>query len=107
MRSVVARLERLERMHRTTAQHRLTIRFGHLKQLPTEYAGERHVVTVKQLPRNATGAEWYEFEERPGPDPVSKDHVPNDSKDHILTVFFVDSRDHRRVTKPTVRPNAK
>jgi len=44
------------------------LRFGHLRRLPPDYKGEKHVVIAKQLP-NRNGEEWVEFEEVPGPDP--------------------------------------
>ena len=63
---LLARLERLE--SRTVAAHmKITVRFGHLRQLPGDYKGERHVVVTKELPEK--GEAWVEFEEVPGPDP--------------------------------------
>jgi hypothetical protein len=38
---------------------------GHLKRLPPEYKGQRHIVIAKQLP-NVGGQEWVEYKERPG-----------------------------------------
>jgi hypothetical protein len=91
----MARLARLEHMHQVgiAAKPRLTLQLGNLKQLPREYVGDRHVVTVKQLPGDEKGAEWYEFEERPGPPPVSKDLVTNGNNDQIIRVLFVGPRD--------------
>ena len=61
-----ARLERLE--SRTLAAHaKITVRFGHLCQLPAHYTGERHVVVTKELPEK--GENSVEFEAVPGPDP--------------------------------------
>jgi hypothetical protein len=66
-RALVARLVRLE--YRTVSvEHRVTIRFGHLKRLPPEYVGDRHVIVARQLPSQG-GQAWVEFEEVPGPDP--------------------------------------
>jgi hypothetical protein len=66
-RGLVAGLARLE-SRTTTAECRVTIRFGHLKRLPPDYTGERHVVVARELPAQ-DGQEWVEFEEVPGPDP--------------------------------------
>lgn len=65
-RTLLARLERLEcRAHADHAGVR--VRFGHLRQLPADYKGERHVVVTKELPDK--GANWVDFAEVPGPDP--------------------------------------
>jgi hypothetical protein len=65
-RGLLTRLARLE--SRTTAEGCcLKIRFGQLKRLPLEYAGERHVVT-REL-QNMGGQESLAFEEVSGPDP--------------------------------------
>jgi hypothetical protein len=63
----VARLVRLE-SRTATAESRLTIRFGHLKRLPPEYVGERHIIVARELPSQGD-QEWVEFEEVPVPDP--------------------------------------
>ena len=41
------------------------IQMGYVQELPPDYAGERHLVTVSRLPNG-----YYEWEERPGPAPV-------------------------------------
>jgi hypothetical protein len=64
---LLTRLARLE-SRRVFVEHRDTVRFGHLKRLPPEYQGERHVIVARQLP-NVGNQEWVEFEEVPGPDP--------------------------------------
>jgi hypothetical protein len=52
VRSMVSRVARLERLNRlSTAPQRLRIQYGYLKTLPDDYAGPRHVVPVRQLPR--------------------------------------------------------
>ena len=61
------RLERLE-VEAVQKQHHTKVRFGKLKRLPREYAGERHTVISKTLSVE-NGREWVEFEEVPGPDP--------------------------------------
>jgi hypothetical protein len=66
-RTLVRRLARLESRTSST-EHRVTIRFGHLKRLPPEYVGERHIIAARGLPTR-NGQEWVEFEELPGPDP--------------------------------------
>ena len=45
----------------------IRIRVGHLKRLPRDYTGERHII-VKELP-SQDGWERAEYEEVPGPDP--------------------------------------
>ena len=52
-----------------------------MKKLPEDYTGPRHVVTVRQIPpEEIAPAErddnWYEWEERPGPEPASKVTAP-------------------------------
>ena len=64
---LLTRLERLE--CRAIAVHeRFKFRYGHLKRLPREYQGERHVVVARHLPSQGD-QEWVDFEERPGTDP--------------------------------------
>ena len=67
VRKATARLERLE-SRVAVAGDQTMLRFGHLRRLPPDYKGEKHVVIAKQLP-NRNGEEWVEFEEVPGPDP--------------------------------------
>jgi hypothetical protein len=69
---VVSRLARLERLNRiSTAPQHLRIEYGYLKTLPDDYIGPRHVATVRQLPPVERGEDWFEWEERPGPEPAS------------------------------------
>ena len=78
MKSVVSRLARLERLNRlSTAPQRLRIQWGYLKTLPDDYTGPRHVVTVRQLPPERGGEDWFEWEERPGPE-LASNASPND-----------------------------
>jgi hypothetical protein len=48
-------------------------RYGWLKPLPNDYAGERHVVILKREQTKSPGIEWCEFEERIGPTPTGLD----------------------------------
>ena len=41
-------ISRLERLEATTANRTVVYRYGCLKALPNDFAGERHVVIVKQ-----------------------------------------------------------
>ena len=77
MRSLVSRLKRLEQAQRMrVGPRRIRIEPGYLKTLPSDYVGPRHQITVRQIPPEelppAHRAEnWFEWEERPGPGPVS------------------------------------
>ena len=91
MRSVVSRLARLERLNRlSTAPQRFRIQYGYLKTLPDDYTGPRHVVTVKQLPPVERGEYWFEWEERPGPEPASNATGPND--EILVQVCYVEGK---------------
>jgi hypothetical protein len=86
---VVSRLRRLERLNRiSTAPQRLRIQYGYLKTLPDDYIGPRHVVTVKQLPPVERGEDWFEWQERPGPEPASGAGRPAD--DLLVRVCYVE-----------------
>jgi len=64
-------LTRLERLEATLAVKQVgMISYGWLNTLPTDYVGERHIVTLKCEPTASPRFEWYEWEERPGPAPV-------------------------------------
>jgi hypothetical protein len=69
MAGLLTRLDHLE--GRTKGQRRLRLRLGHLKRLPRDYEGERHIVIAGQLP-NKGDQEWAEFEERAGPIPTRR-----------------------------------
>jgi hypothetical protein len=94
MRHLVSRLARLERLNRlSTAPQRLRIQYGYLKTLPDDYIGPRHVVTVKQippeeLPPSSRAEAWFEWEERPGPEPASNATGPNDEV--LVRVSYVE-----------------
>src|ERR1017187_8955272 len=87
----LARLERLNRL--STGPQRLRIQCGYLKKLPDDYAGPRHVVTVRQLPPGPgaySGEDWFEWEERPGPEPASNATSPNDVL--LVRVCYVEAK---------------
>jgi hypothetical protein len=67
---------------------RLRIQWGYLKKLPDDYVGLHHTVTVKQLPPGPGDEDWYEWEERPGPEPVSNATGPNDGV--LVQVSYVE-----------------
>src|SRR5262245_1064114 len=83
-------LTRLERMEcRVIAAHQgIRFRYGHLKRLPREYQGERHVVVARHLP-NQGDQEWVAFEERPGPDPNLPER-PEPGTPRCINVVFVE-----------------
>jgi hypothetical protein len=69
MRSLVTRLKRLENVRAAECQPHVELQIGHyVKELPPEYTGERHVVTVGRLSDGT-----YHWEERPGPAPGNED----------------------------------
>jgi hypothetical protein len=51
------------------------MRWGLLKKLPEDYAGERHVAIVEIDPSCSPKAGQCEFEERPGPAPPGQDDL--------------------------------
>ena len=60
---------RLERLEASIVRARANkLRFGHIRELPREYQGDRHVIIAKRLGIQ-DGNEWVEYEERPGPRP--------------------------------------
>ena len=55
--------------------------------------GPRHVVTVKQIPPDELppaerAKPWFEWEERPGPEPAAKPTGPND--EILVRVSYVE-----------------
>jgi hypothetical protein len=88
-RALVTRLARLE-SRRVLVEHSTKVRMGHLKRLPREYTGERHVIVAKELP-NVGNQEWVEFEEVPGPDPNPPQRAarPGESIARCFDVMFV------------------
>ena len=69
--ALLARLEKLEITMPVGAPP--IFRYGWLSQLPKDFKGERHVVSIKTTPTNSPNFEWCEFEERPGPAPIVGD----------------------------------
>ena len=63
------RLAKLEFTRAIQREKRVVIRFGSLKRLPPDYEGERHVATVAGPGFDPENPDWYQFEERAGPDP--------------------------------------
>jgi hypothetical protein len=57
------------------------VEFAYLKQLPREYSGPRHIVSVSQRPDGHC-----EYEERPGKAPPNQSPV-ND--ENVMTIFLV------------------
>jgi hypothetical protein len=65
----------------STAPQRIRVQYGYLKTLPDDYTGPRHTVTVRRLPPGPgaySGEDWFDWEERPGPEPASNAAGPND-----------------------------
>ncbi len=91
---MVSRLARLERLNRlSTAPQRLRVQYGYLTALPDDYIGPRHVVTVRQLPPGPgaySGEDWFEWEERPGPEPASNAASRDD--EILVHVCYVDAK---------------
>ncbi|MGA2137170.1 MAG: hypothetical protein ABSH50_33185 [Bryobacteraceae bacterium] len=84
---IVSRLARLERETRTsTGPRRFRIQYGYLKTLPGDYTGPRHTVTVKQLATDSDGHEWFEWEERPGPEPPANAADPAETIIHVCYI---------------------
>jgi hypothetical protein len=59
--------------------------FGYMQELPSDFVGERHTVVVNRLPDG-----YYEWEERPGPDPT-----PPEGKGRVYMVTFVGAVPYR------------
>ena len=85
MRALLTRLKRLETVHAIERRPPVELQIGYLKELPADYAGERHEVTAGRLPDGK-----YLWEERPGPPPASED-----SGTHIIRVILVGAKDGR------------
>jgi hypothetical protein len=61
--------------------------------VPDDYTGPRHVVTVKQLPPGPgaySGEDWFEWEERPGPGAASNATGPDD--EILMRVSYVETK---------------
>jgi hypothetical protein len=88
MRSLLTRLKRLENVQAAERWPQAELQIGHyVKELPPEYTGESHVVTVGQLSDGR-----YQWEERPGPAPANEDD--GDART-ILRIIPVAAKDGR------------
>jgi hypothetical protein len=88
MRSLLTRLKRLEHVRAAQRRPQIELQIGHyVKELPPEYTGERHSVTVGRL---ADGT--YHWEERPGPAPAAEDD--GDART-IIRINLVAAEDER------------
>ena len=82
MKSLLARLKRFESVRAVEESNRpLKIEFAHLKLLPREYTGSRHIVSVSKRPDGRC-----EYEDRPGKAPHNQSRV-ND--ENVMTIYFV------------------
>jgi hypothetical protein len=80
--ALLSRLKRLETVKAVEdSDHPLKVEFAYLKQLPREYSGPRHIVSVSKRPDGRC-----EYEERPGKAPPNQSRV-ND--ENVMTIFFV------------------
>jgi hypothetical protein len=66
------RLERLEALSAAKNTEPPHFQYGHIKPLPPDFIGERHVVVVRSEPTRNPYIEWCQFEERPGPAPPGR-----------------------------------
>jgi hypothetical protein len=67
-------LDRIRRLEQRSELARpANLRYGWVKPLPEDYAGERHVVIIKREPTRLPRIEWCEFEERAGGGPRGAD----------------------------------
>jgi hypothetical protein len=79
-----SRLGRLEHAASVTSAHKpFKLRLGHLKQLPRDYTGARHLEIVKRMPPRSPIGKWVEFEERPGAAPAGS------FTERVINVCFV------------------
>ena len=81
---VLARLKRLETVRAVEASNRpLKVEFAYLKQLPREYSGPRHIVSVSKRPDGRCN-----YEERPGEAPPNQERSKS-KRENVMTIFFV------------------
>jgi hypothetical protein len=88
---VLARLEPFNRL--SIAPRRLRIEYGYLRALPDDFAGPRHVVTVRQLPPGpgaCSADDWFEWEERAVPGPLEDADYLNDEQ--IIQVSYMEGK---------------
>jgi len=80
--ALLARVKRLETVKAVEDSDRpLKVEFAYLKQLPREYSGPRHIVSVSKRPDGRC-----EYEERLGKAPHNQSRV-ND--ENVMTIYFV------------------
>jgi hypothetical protein len=80
--ALVSRLKRLETVRAAVERDRpLKVEFAYLKQLPREYSGPRHIVSVSKRPDGRCN-----YEERPGPPPPN--HVEKQDP-NVMTIYLV------------------
>ena len=79
MRAALSRIKRLENVRAAERRPPVELQLGYVKELPREYTGERHIVTVG---RDSDG--HYQWEERPGPAPAREDD------DNTKTIIMVE-----------------
>jgi hypothetical protein len=80
--ALLSRLRRLETVRAVEESNRpFRVEFAYLKQLPREYSGPRHIVSVSKRPDGRC-----EYEERPGEPPPNPGR--GDDK-NVMTIYFV------------------
>jgi hypothetical protein len=80
---LIARIGQMERIEARAAEKALKVQIGHLKRLPADYEGERHVITLDRYTAETGRLDRYEFEERTGPAPIGS------ASERILRVCLV------------------
>ena len=68
-RSFVRRIEKLELILQSRVRPAAVFRYGHIRYLPPDTIGERHIALVKSEPTALANVQHCEFEERVGPAP--------------------------------------
>lgn len=77
VRSLVSRLASGTRgPHLGAPAHHSPIRLS--QNPPDDYNGPRHVATMRPLLQRPDGEDWFDWEERPGPEPASNACGPDD-----------------------------
>ena len=84
--ALLTRLKRLETVRAAVERDRpLKVEFAYLKQLPREYSGPRHIVSVSKRPDGRC-----EYEERPGASPPNQGPARDKN---VMTICFVRAQD--------------
>jgi hypothetical protein len=78
----------------------LQVRFGHLRRLPGDYQGERHIEITHCLP-DQKGQKWVEFSEVPGPPPNPAPQAPGLAR--YLDVVFVPPKPSATMPAPATQ----